>query len=49
MQISIFVTQFLVILQKECHFHFKNDILKHADSALEWRESRFRGLEISKP
>ena len=26
----------------------KNEILKHADFASEWRKSRFRGLEISK-
>ena len=38
-----------ILMQKECHFHLKNDILKHADSASKWQESRFRGLEISKP
>ena len=29
-------------------FFLKNEILKHANFASEWRESRFRGLEISK-
>ena len=35
-------------MKKKWHFNFKNEILKHADFASEWRKSRFRGLEISK-
>ena len=49
MQICIVSTQLCYILmQKEWHFNFKNEMLKHADFASKWRKSRFRGLEISK-
>ena len=36
----------LYFYEKEWHFNFKNEILKHADFASEWRKSRFRGLKI---
>ena len=35
-------------MQREWHFHFKNEILKHVDFASEWQESRFRGLKFFK-
>ena len=50
MQICIVVTQVLVIFwcKKNGIFTLKNEILKQADFASNWRKSRFRGLEIYK-
>ena len=35
-------------MKKNGIFTLKNEVLKHADFASEWRKSRFRGLEILK-
>ena len=49
MQICIVSTQLCYILSKKNGIlTLKNEMLKHADFASEWRKSRFRGLEISK-
>ena len=35
-----------MFMKKIAIFTLKNEILKHADFASEWRKSRFRGLII---
>lgn len=46
MNIRSFVNN--ILMYKEWHFHFKNEILKQADFASEWQKLCFRELEIFK-
>ena len=48
MQFAPFLLSFVVFLcKKNDILTLKNEMLKHADFASEWRKSRFRGLKIS--
>ena len=48
MQFVPFLLSFVIFLcKKNGILTLKNEMLKHADFASEWRKSRFRGLKIS--